>query len=100
RGDVVERQRPLVLVDGLVRDLPSKDLREHVLIVVGQRRVDGHQAFLAAFSARPDVPSRRSSSASTRSSAMSFLASSTSKWNRTSAASPTSSSSSPANAAT
>src|SRR5688572_22625008 len=92
RRDVVERQRPLVLVDRPVRNLAAQDLREHVLVVVGLGGVDRHQASRAAFSASPDVPSRRSSSAMTAESGISFSANRTRRWNKTSAASPTSSS--------
>src|SRR5690606_6265809 len=97
--DVVEGEHPVVFIDLLARDLAAKDLREDVVGIVWQRGVDRHQALREAFSARPDVPSRLSSSARTSESGMSFTLSRTMRWNSTSAASPTRSSRLPESAA-
>src|SRR5690606_18720838 len=77
RCDIVEGERPLVLVDLLARDISAQDFSEYVVGIVRLRGVDRHQALRAAFSARPDVPSRLSSSASTSASDTSLAASST-----------------------
>src|SRR5690606_1798577 len=100
RVDVLECVGPLVLVDLGRGYFAAQDLREDIVVVVGLRRVDRHYPLLEAFSSSPDTPSRRSSSVSTSSSGMSLAESRTMRWKIRSAASPTSSSRSPANAAT
>ena len=97
RVDVVERQRPLVLVDLLAGDLPAQDAGEDVAVVVRRQAADRHglvspgprarpgaQGIFvvsrpnatgrfrarAAFSAMPLMPSRRFSSAQTSSGRM------------------------------
>src|SRR5690606_7085316 len=97
--DVVESESPVVFVDFLARNLAAQNLREDVVRIIGRRGVDRHQALREAFSARPETPSRRSSSARTSESGISFALSRTMRWNITSAASPTSSSRLPESAA-
>ena len=67
RADVVER-RFVVLVDLASRDLATDDLAEDAVVhvpAVSAAKSGAPSARRAAFSAMPDVPSRRASSAST-----------------------------------
>src|SRR5258707_7712089 len=81
RIDVVEGEHLIVLVDLAARDLASDDLAEDAV---------GHCGFpwlRAAFSSRPERPSRRSSSARTSASGTACHASITMQWNHRSAVS-------------
>src|SRR3546814_8450838 len=82
RVDVVKGEGEFVFIDLLRGDFPTQDLREDVVVVIGKGRIDRHvqpPLLRDAFSAMPDVPSRRSSSAITSAGSISMSASRT--WN-------------------
>src|SRR4029077_6178947 len=64
RADVVEGEDVLVLIDLFARDLAAQDAGEDVVAVVSHC-ASVQRLLRARFSAIPDVPSRRASSAAT-----------------------------------
>lgn len=102
RADIVEGQREIIFEHLVARQFAAQDAREDVAIVIRLAGIDRHrrgsfrlgcgldQIWRDAFSAMPEVPSRRSSSAMTSASGTFLATSSTIRWNKRSAASPTS----------
>src|SRR5882724_6612376 len=89
RADVVEGEDVLILVNLVARDLAAQDAGEDVVVVISHC-ASVQRLLRARFSAMPEVPSRRASSAATSAGETPAAAHSTSRWYSRSALSPTS----------